>query len=135
MVEPPFWLKGVMSLLSPFLADSISERIKMATGIDERHTVFSEQIKLSRDQSTTLMRKDGQLTTPVSLDHFLVDLPFCYVYDSIPCKREITPAEEELHNVAHTMPEEGPSIATQASSLWSSVASSFSSFGADDEKK
>ena len=135
MVEPPFWLRGVLSLLGPFLADSITERIKMATGMDERHAVFSEQIKLSTDQATALMRKDGLLTNPVSLDHFLIDLPFCYVYDNVPCKRDVTPEEEQLHKVAHTLPDEGPTIATQASSLWSSVASSFSSFGAEEEEK
>jgi hypothetical protein len=32
MVEPPFWLRGVLTMLGPFLNTSISERIKMASG-------------------------------------------------------------------------------------------------------
>jgi hypothetical protein len=139
MVEPPFWLRGVLSLLGPFLADSITQRIKMATGVDERHTVFSQQIQLSADQATPLMRKDAKMTSAVCLDHFLLDLPFCYVYDNIPCKREVTPKEENLHKLAHVMPEEGPSIASQASAtasnLWGSLATSFSSFNSSEEEK
>lgn len=134
MVEPPFWLRGAMGLLKPFLSDSITERIKWASGLDERDEVFANQLGVATDQATPLMRKDAQLTSPVSLDHFLMDTPFCYVYDSVPCKRDVTAEEEELHKIAHTMPEEGPSIASQASSLWGSLATSFSSFGADEEK-
>jgi hypothetical protein len=33
MVEPPFWLRGVLSLLNPFLSGSITERIKLASGV------------------------------------------------------------------------------------------------------
>ena len=32
MVEPPFWLRGLLTLLSPFLSTAITDRIKMASG-------------------------------------------------------------------------------------------------------
>jgi hypothetical protein len=33
MVEPPFWLRGLFSMISPFLSSSITERIKWASGV------------------------------------------------------------------------------------------------------
>lgn len=33
MVEPHFWLRGVLKLLNPFLSETITERIKMASGV------------------------------------------------------------------------------------------------------
>ena len=33
MVEPPFWLRGLFSMISPFLSSSITDRIKWASGV------------------------------------------------------------------------------------------------------
>jgi len=33
MVEPPFWLRGLLKMISPFLSTTITERIKWATGL------------------------------------------------------------------------------------------------------
>jgi hypothetical protein len=33
MLEPHFWLRGVLKLMNPFLSASITERIKMASGV------------------------------------------------------------------------------------------------------
>lgn len=32
MIEPPFWLKGVLTLIKPFLSGTITERIKLVSG-------------------------------------------------------------------------------------------------------
>lgn len=126
MIEPPFWLKGVLGLLTPFLSESITQRIQLASGMAEREQVFtSTTLSVEPTHATALIRTDGQLSTPVSLDHFLVDLPFFYVYDMLPCTREVTVAELELDKLSHTMPETGPSLAEQASNLWGTWTSPF----------
>ena len=33
MVEPPFWLRSVLNLLTPFLSESITKRVRMASGL------------------------------------------------------------------------------------------------------
>ena len=33
MVEPHYWLRGVLKMLTPFLSTTITERIKMASGV------------------------------------------------------------------------------------------------------
>jgi hypothetical protein len=128
-VEPPFWLKGILQLLSPFLSDTITKRILWATGRDEREATFGKLLD-NDDDATILFRKNGKLTSPVSLDHFLIDVPFFAVYDSVPCKRECTEEEIKLDSLAHQDPQKVESLANQASSLWGSLNSSLvSSFG------
>lgn len=141
-VEPPFWLKGVLGLLSPFLSDSITERIKWASGMEERESTFSELLGADNvQQATTLMRKEGKLTSPVSLEHFLVHSPFFSVYDSHPCKIDIEKEELALDKAALGIKDPGSddakdSLAKQASSLWGSLSTSFNStFTSDEEKK
>lgn len=33
MIEPPFWLRGLFNMISPFLSTTISERVKWAAGL------------------------------------------------------------------------------------------------------
>jgi CRAL/TRIO domain len=123
MVEPPLWLRGVLTMLTPFLSESITERIKWASGEEEREQVFSsEPLSVGVENATPLLRPTGggKLTEPVSLEHFLVDVPHFYVYDMVPCRREISQRERDLHHLAHTIPPPGPTLAEQASNLWGS---------------
>jgi CRAL/TRIO domain len=131
-VEPPFWLKGLLGLLSPFLSESITERIQWSSEPQERETIFSKLLGPNSEEYTIpLLRKNGKLIDPVSLDHFLVDSPFFGTYDSWKCQRECTDEELQLHQLACTDKEDGnssatPSLSKQASSLWGSLSSSFS---------
>ncbi|KAL3909940.1 MAG: hypothetical protein SGILL_007890, partial [Bacillariaceae sp.] len=122
-VEPPLWLKAVLGVLNPFLSDSITERIQWATGIDERDTTFTRLLGDDLSKATPLLRKDGQLSKPVSLEHFLVDVPFFEIYDNLECQRDITEEEANLDKIAHASPvvDEGPSLAEKATSLWGSI--------------
>lgn len=131
-VEPPFWLKSILAVLTPFLSDSITERIQWATGDEERDVVFAKLLGSDNLQNASpLMRKKGQLTSPVSLEHFLVDTPFYGTYDSVPCTREYTADELLLDKIAHNTtatppgPDPGPSLSEKASSLWDSFSNSF----------
>jgi hypothetical protein len=135
-VEPPFWLKAVLGVLNPFLSDAITERIQWATGIGERDDVFAKLLGDDLWKATPLLRKDGRLTSPVSLEHFLVDVPFFGVYDSLECKREIKEEERKLDTIALALPSvDGPSLTEKATSLWGSLSTSFaSSFGTDESK-
>jgi hypothetical protein len=48
MVEPLFWLRGVLSLLNPFLSESITSRIKWASGV-------VSVVRLLRQQAQNLL--------------------------------------------------------------------------------
>ncbi len=69
--------------------------------------------------ATPLLLPKGQLDTPVSLDHFLEDVPFYCLYDDVQCEREIEVEEQKMHLISVTPPEQSSSI----SSVWSSISS------------
>ena len=69
--------------------------------------------------STPLLLKKGQLDTPVSLDHFLEDVPFYCLYDDIKCERPFDDKEQQMHQVSVTPPEQASGI----SSVWSTISS------------
>ncbi|KAG7363601.1 CRAL/TRIO domain containing protein [Nitzschia inconspicua] len=131
-VEPPFWLKGILGLLSPFLSESITARIQWASGAEERESTFANILGPGREEhAIPLLQKSGKLTSAVSLDHFFVDSPFFGTYDSFTCQRKHTDDELEVHRIACTGCEnEGSSRAKSslsdgALSFWGSLSSSY----------
>jgi hypothetical protein len=137
MIDPPFWVKGVLNLFHPFLSESIQQKIQLVNGIPERESVFSsDTVTIDVPDAPKLLRVEGSLTEPVSLDHFLSDVPFFYLYDMVPCTRTITETELQLDAISHTMPDSvgggggtgGPSssLVEQASNLWGNWTSTFS---------
>ena len=114
MVEPPFWLRGLMTLLGPFLSESITERIKMASGEEEKETVFGACME--PENSIPLLLKDAKLGSGVSLGHYLEDVPYYCLYDDVPCNR----SPDEIKSTDVT-------VDTQSltSSLWGSLTGSF----------
>lgn len=69
--------------------------------------------------ATPLLLSAGKLDTPVSLDHFLEDVPFYCLYDDVKCERSIEVEEQKLHQVSVTPPEQTSSV----SSVWNSISS------------
>lgn len=61
---------------------------------EEKNTVFGEMVDVER--ATPAMMEGGKLDAPVSLAHFLRDVPFYRLYDDIPCERELEPKEKEV---------------------------------------
>lgn len=73
--------------------------------------------------ATPLLLAKGKLDTPVSLDHFLEDVPFYCLYDDVKCERPIEEEEHNMHKVSVTPPEQ-----VSMSSVWSSFSSGVSIF-------
>lgn len=131
-VEPPFWLQGILSMLKPFLSETVTERIQWATGQEQRSSIFLNILgPHNEDGAIPLLHKDGKLESAVSLDHFLIDTPFFGSYDSVPCSKKPTVEEVELHRIACTpTPAEDKndvesSLSDKASSLWGSFSNGF----------
>jgi hypothetical protein len=70
---------------------------------------------MDAEHATPLLLKDGKLDTPVSLGHFLEDVPFYRCYDDVKCERPI-----ELEEKAMSEPVEADATPSLTSSLWSS---------------
>lgn len=81
---------------------------------DEKEDVFGQM--MDAEHATPLLLKDGKLDAPVSLCHFLEDLPFYCLYDDVECERPIELEEKTLHNPPVVAQEE--SLTT---SLWNSI--------------
>jgi hypothetical protein len=83
----------------------------------EKTNLFSQF--MDPEHATPLLLKDGKLGGPVSLGHFLEDVPFYCIYDDVKCDRDILEEEKHSH---YTGPAEQAST-----SLWGSVSSISSS--------
>ena len=81
----------------------------------EKEEVFGQMI--DAEHATPLLLKDGQLKTPVSLGHFLEDVPFYALYDDVKCERPIEPEEKELNEPVVEAPQEE----SVSQSLWNSL--------------
>jgi len=81
---------------------------------EEKESIFTSVVDTQNVPS--LLLSDGALTAPVSLAHFLEDVPMYALYDDIPCERPIELEEKEM--CERTPVEEAPSL-TQ--SLWNSM--------------
>lgn len=75
---------------------------------------------IERQNATPLLLKQAKLDSPVSLDHFLEDVPFYGLYDDVKCERPIELEEEKMHQVSITAPEEVASLTT---SVWNTISS------------
>lgn len=131
-VEPPFWLQGILSMLKPFLSETVTERIQWATGQEQRSSIFLNVLGPDKEKSAIpLLHEDGKLTSAVSLDHFLIDTPFFGSYDSVPCSRQPTAEEVELNQISCTPgPDAGKNdlestLSDKASALWGSFSNGF----------
>ena len=71
------------------------------------------------ENATPLLLAKGKLDTPVSLNHFLENVPFYCLYDDVKCERPIDILEQKLHYVSVTPPDQPASI----SSIWTSISS------------
>lgn len=84
---------------------------------EEKEAVFGPIVHASN--ATPLLSTKGKLDTPVSLDHFLEDVPFYCLYDDVKCERQIEVEEQKLHQVSVTPQDQTASI----SSMWNSISS------------
>ena len=64
--------------------------------------------------STPLLLPDGKLDSPVSLPHFLEDVPYYCLYDDVKCEREVEVPEMN----GKASPVEGEST---ISAIWKSM--------------
>ena len=77
---------------------------------DEKSKTFGEF--MDAENSTPLMLPDGKLDSPVSLPHFLEDVPYYCLYDDVKCEREV-----EVREINAQPVEEQSTIST----LWKSM--------------
>jgi len=87
ILEPPFWLRGVLAVLKPVISAGIIDRIEMATGAEATGNVIDQIV--DAEQKALLLTSEERLHTAVSMEHFLIDVPFYALYDDIECHREI----------------------------------------------
>jgi hypothetical protein len=82
ILDPPFWMRGVYTILYPFIAIETREKISLVSGNEQKERLLSEYI--DPQQAMPLMLSDGQLTSEIDIDHFLKRVPFHLLYDDVP---------------------------------------------------
>eukprot|EP00339_Tiarina_fusa_P027263 CAMPEP_0117002188 /NCGR_PEP_ID=MMETSP0472-20121206/3950_1 /TAXON_ID=693140 ORGANISM="Tiarina fusus, Strain LIS" /NCGR_SAMPLE_ID=MMETSP0472 /ASSEMBLY_ACC=CAM_ASM_000603 /LENGTH=321 /DNA_ID=CAMNT_0004702471 /DNA_START=160 /DNA_END=1125 /DNA_ORIENTATION=+ len=65
MISPPFWLRTLLNMLTPLLSSTITQRIKHATGEEEKEAQFSAM--MDPEHAPQLLLKAGKLKSPMSL--------------------------------------------------------------------
>jgi hypothetical protein len=71
---------------------------------------------MDAEHATPLLLRGGKLDTPVSLGHFLEDVPFYCLYDDVKCERPI-----ELEEKAMNAPVEAVEAESMTQTLWNSI--------------
>ena len=74
---------------------------------------------MDADHSTPLMLPDGKLDSPVSLGHFLEDVPYYALYDDVKCERPVEVFAKSTNGAAAATNGNGES--STISSLWNSM--------------
>jgi hypothetical protein len=82
ILDPPFWMRGVYTVLYPFIAIKTREKISLVSGNEQKESLLSEYI--DPQQAMPFMLSDGQLTSEIDVDHFLNRVPFHLLYDDVP---------------------------------------------------
>lgn len=82
ILHPPFWMRGVYTMVYPFIATETREKVNLVTSNEQKEKLLSEYI--DPQQAMPLMLSDGQLTSEIDIDHFLNRVPFHLLYDDVP---------------------------------------------------
>jgi hypothetical protein len=82
VLDPPFWMRSVYTMLYPFLAVETREKVHLVSGNEQKERLLSEYI--DPQQAMPLMLSDGQLTSEIDIDHFLNRVSFHRLYDDVP---------------------------------------------------
>uniref|UniRef100_A0A7S3PC38 CRAL-TRIO domain-containing protein n=1 Tax=Amphora coffeiformis TaxID=265554 RepID=A0A7S3PC38_9STRA len=79
IIDPPFWMRTMYSMIKPFLSPLTTAKFIMATGDSAKHDTLSDFI--DDDQAMPFMLPGGKLEGKVDLDKFLGGTPFQLSYD------------------------------------------------------
>jgi hypothetical protein len=81
VLEPPFWMRALYTVIFPFLADDTRAKVQMASGEEKRNDIFRQLIDL--DQAMPMILSGGKLDSLVNMEHFLLNVPFHLLYDDV----------------------------------------------------
>jgi CRAL/TRIO domain len=78
VIDPPFWMRTMYSLLSPFLDPETKAKFVVVSGDAKKQSIISEFIDV--DNAMPFLLPKGKLVDPVDLDCYLKQVPFCQTY-------------------------------------------------------
>jgi CRAL/TRIO domain len=78
VIDPPFWMRTMYSLLNPFLDPETKAKFVVVSGDHKKQTVLSEFIDV--EQAMPWMLPKGKLVDPVDIGSYLKQVPFCQAY-------------------------------------------------------
>jgi CRAL/TRIO domain len=78
VIDPPFWMRTMYSLLNPFLDPETKAKFVLVSGDFNKQTVLSEFIDV--EQAMPWMLPKGKLVDPVDIECYLKQVPFCQSY-------------------------------------------------------
>ena len=79
ILDPPFWMRGVYTMLHPFLSPRTREKVNMPSGMRQKESILSDVIDV--EQAMPFMLADGNLTSEIEIERFLRRVPFHALYD------------------------------------------------------
>ncbi len=79
VIDPPFWIRAMYSLVKPFLDPDTRQKFILASGDKGKQQVLSNLIDI--DQAMPFMLPGGRLSDPVDVDRYTSQVPFHCLYD------------------------------------------------------
>ena len=80
ILDPPFWIRALYKMVSPFLDPETKKKFVVCSGQDEKIAIMKEFI--TSDQAMPFMRPDGGLTSEIDVQHYTRKVPFHMTYDA-----------------------------------------------------
>jgi len=79
MLDPPFWMRTLYSLIRIFLDEKTASKLVMVAGEAEKERELAEIV--ASDQAMPFMLSDGKLTSSIEPSYYLHQVPFYCPYD------------------------------------------------------
>jgi len=79
VIEPPFWVRALFSMMRPFLDPDTKGKVVLVNGEAQRVERVSPHIE--RREAMPFMLPGGELSSKVDVDQYMHDIPFFASYE------------------------------------------------------
>lgn len=86
IVDAPLWMRGIYSLLSPFVDPYTKTKFRMVKGDKQKKEHIHDIV--GNDQAMPFLLPNGELPVDIDMNHFVRNVPFSCLYDEFCCRSD-----------------------------------------------